>query len=167
MTENVYKDAVTAIKEAILRSQYRAVSQANKEQLSLYYGIGRFVSENSRIGFWGTGAIEQISVRLQKELPGLRGFSVANLKKMRYFYEEWMNLINRSPVAVEIQNADISLDINRSPLATDLGVVNENLLLTEIRQPSADEFNPIEFLKIPDIGNALKAVTVFKLKKLL
>lgn len=46
-----YTTAVKAIKEAILQSQYRAASLANKEQLSLYYGIGRYVSENSRKGF--------------------------------------------------------------------------------------------------------------------
>ena len=52
-----YIEAVKAIKEAILRSQYRAAASVNKEQLSLYYGIGRYVSENSRKGFWGKGAI--------------------------------------------------------------------------------------------------------------
>ena len=84
-----YTEAVRIIKEAILQSQYRAVSIANKEQLSLYYGIGKYVSENSRNGFWGKGAIETISERLQKELPGLRGFSAANIKFMRQFYETW------------------------------------------------------------------------------
>ena len=59
-----YIEAVKAIKEAILRSQYRAAASVNKEQLSLYYGIGRYVSENSRKGFWGKGAIEQISSML-------------------------------------------------------------------------------------------------------
>ena len=43
-----YREAVKTIKEAILRSQYRAAVSVNKEQLSLYYGIGRYVSENSR-----------------------------------------------------------------------------------------------------------------------
>ena len=47
-----YREAVKSIKEAILRSQYRAAASVNKEQLSLYYGIGRYVSENSRTGFW-------------------------------------------------------------------------------------------------------------------
>ena len=46
-----YREAVKAIKEAILRSQYRAAASVNKEQLSLYYGIGHYVSENSRTGF--------------------------------------------------------------------------------------------------------------------
>jgi hypothetical protein len=63
-----YKEAIFAIKEAILCSQYRAVS-TNREQLSLYYGIGRYVSLNSREVFWGTVAVENISASLQKELP--------------------------------------------------------------------------------------------------
>ena len=96
----IYTDAVKTIKEAILRSQYRAASSANKEQLSLYYGIGYYVSKNSREGFWGKGAIEAISQQLQKELPGLRGFSAANIKFMRQFYETWCeNLKSLTAVA--------------------------------------------------------------------
>ena len=124
-----YREAVKSIKEAILRSQYRAAASVNKEQLSLYYGIGRYVSENSRTGFWGKGAIEQISSLLQKELPGLRGFSASNIKNMRIFYEAWESVLNRQP------------------LADDL-VLNEKLLLVEIRQPLADEFNWSDFLSI-------------------
>jgi hypothetical protein len=75
--------AVQTIKDAILRSQRRAIAAVNREQLSLYYGIGRYVSLNSRKGFWGTGAIEQISGQLQKELPRLKGFSARSIKEMR------------------------------------------------------------------------------------
>ena len=89
-----YAEAVRVIKEAILRSQYRAASSANKEQLSLYYGIGCYVSKNSREGFWGQGAIESISQQLQKELPGLRGLSASNIKNMSPFYEERSPVIN-------------------------------------------------------------------------
>ena len=96
-----YPEAVAVIKKAILKSQYRAASSANKEQLSLYYGIGCYVSKNSREGFWGKGAIEAISRQLQKELPGLRGFSAANIKNMRSFYEEWAPILNRQPLADE------------------------------------------------------------------
>lgn len=101
-----YREAVKTIKEAILRSQYRAATSVNKEQLSLYYGIGRYVSKNSRIGFWGKGAIEQISSLLQKELPGLRGFSTSNIKNMRVFYEEWEPVLIRQPLADEFNWSD-------------------------------------------------------------
>ena len=72
LTEDI-KLAVKTIKTAILQSQYRAAKSVNREQLSLYFSIGKFVSENSREGKWGTGVIENISQVLQKELPGLRG----------------------------------------------------------------------------------------------
>ena len=84
-----YNIAVQTIKDAILRSQYQAAKLVNREMLSLYYGIGRYISANSRDGFWGTGAIKTISERLRKELPGLKGFSESSLKNMRMFYEEW------------------------------------------------------------------------------
>lgn len=84
-----WRNAVKTIKSAILQSQYRAAKGVNREQLSLYFGIGRYISEHSRKGFWGTGAIDRISEQLQKELPGLRGFSARNLKNMRTFFEEW------------------------------------------------------------------------------
>ena len=93
MKENKrYDDAVKAIKTAILQSQYDAARSVNEKQLFLYYGIGKYISMNSRNGFWGKSAINTISEQLSKELPGLRGFSASNLKDMRLFYEEWIFL---------------------------------------------------------------------------
>ncbi|MBQ2857510.1 MAG: DUF1016 family protein [Bacteroidaceae bacterium] len=89
-------NAVRAIKGAILQSQQRALAMVNQEQLALYYGIGRFVSVNTRNKNWGKGFIESISEQLRKELPGLRGFSAASLRKMRTFYEEWRMLSDNS-----------------------------------------------------------------------
>lgn len=90
-----YIEAVKAIKQAILQSRYKAAVLANGEMLSLYFGVGKYVSQNSRNGFWGTGAIETISNQLQNELPGLRGFSASSIKRMRSFYEEWVTILNR------------------------------------------------------------------------
>ena len=84
-----YAEAVEIIKHAIERCRYRSAAAVNKETLSLYFGVGKFVSENSRIGCWGTKALPTISKLLQRELPGLHGFSESGLKRMRSFYEEW------------------------------------------------------------------------------
>ncbi len=89
-------NAVQAIKGAILQSQQHALAAINQEQLALYYGIGRFVSMNTRNKNWGKGFIEAVSEQLRKELPGLRGFSAASLRKMRTFYEEWQMLSDDS-----------------------------------------------------------------------
>ena len=102
MTHNIstYQNAVDVIKNAILQSQARAVQSVNQEQLSLYYGIGRYVSVNTRKNNWGAGAIETISARLRQELPGLRGFGVSSLKNMRSFYEAWYMVEPNSPIQI-------------------------------------------------------------------
>ena len=120
-----YNIAVQTIKDAILRSQYQAAKLVNREMLSLYYGIGRYISANSREGFWGTGAIKTISERLRKELPGLKGFSESSLKNMRMFYEEWSPVLESSGTASSISPIMIgeiettSLLLSKSTITTD------------------------------------------------
>lgn len=105
-----YNDAVKMIKTAILQSQARALASVNQEQLALYYGIGRFISQNSRAGYWGKDAIDTISHQLSTEIPGLRGFSPRNLRNMRTFYEEWSILdSNLAVTTAKLDNKDISL----------------------------------------------------------
>jgi predicted nuclease of restriction endonuclease-like (RecB) superfamily len=123
-----YNEAVTELKTAILQSQLRVAKAANTEMLSLYYAIGKYLSNHTRKDAWGTNAIEVISRNLQKSLPGLRGFSSTNMRKMRIFYEQWSNLTNCSPSANELQRTDNKEDIavtqllslNHSPMANDL-----------------------------------------------
>lgn len=120
-SQNSYTSAAEQIKEAILSSQYTAAKQVNAAQLSLYYGVGRYVSQNTRKGVWGTGAIKAISEQLHKELPGLRGFSERNIKNMRAFYEAWKELDTNSAVATAelqvVENKEIGdLEITISKL---------------------------------------------------
>ena len=114
--------AVEAIKTAILQSQERAAKGVNVTQLSLYFSIGRFVSINSRLQKWGSGAIKSISEQLQKELPGLKGFSAESITKMRRFYEEWSNVVFQSPLATKTENGSPQPLIGeiQSPMATEL-----------------------------------------------
>lgn len=96
-------DIITAVKEiksAIVRAQSRVAANANAEMLSLYFGIGRYVSYKTQTEKWGTGVIDTISAQLQKEMPGLRGFGARNIRNMRQFYEKWAEcLIWQTPSA--------------------------------------------------------------------
>ena len=51
-------NAVQVIKDAILQSQQRALKLVNQEQLALYFGVGRYISSNTRTKNWGKGFIE-------------------------------------------------------------------------------------------------------------
>lgn len=111
-----YDEAVQAIKSAILQSQYDAAKTVNEKQLMLYYGIGKYISMNSRNGFWGKGAIDAISEQLNKELPGLRGFTSRNLRYMRTFYEEWEMLGSYEQVGQISENTSGNLELTSSEL---------------------------------------------------
>jgi len=103
-----YAEAVAVIKLALLRGQYEAAKAVNRVQLSLYYGIGRYLSQYTRKGAWGNGVLEAMSQQLRRELPGLRGFSATNLREMRLFYEAWKSLDSNSSVTTdELEAKDI------------------------------------------------------------
>ena len=112
-------NAVQVIKDAILQSQQRALGAVNQEQLALYYGVGRYISANTRTKNWGKGFVEGISEQLRKELPGLRGFSAPSLRKMRTFYEEWRLLSDDSFVETnKLPNDDSNLFVETNKLPT-------------------------------------------------
>ena len=83
------RQPVAEIKKAILQGQYEACKGVNRIQLAVYFGIGKYISQNTRKGAWGTGALDTISNQLRRELPGLRGYSATALRNMRKFYENW------------------------------------------------------------------------------
>ena len=127
-----YSDAVLQIKTAILRSQAKTLAGVNQEQLALYFGIGRYISQNSRAGYWGKDAIATISRQLSAEMPGLRGFSETNLRLMRIFYEAWKSLEPNSSVETD------ELQLSN----------NENSKIHQLQLTNYDDFPITAFLNI-------------------
>ena len=54
-------EAVENIKTAILQGQYEALKDVNRVQLTVYYAIGKYLSNNTRRMAYGSGAIKAIS----------------------------------------------------------------------------------------------------------
>lgn len=137
--------AVETIKTAILQGQHEALKGANRVQLAVYYGIGKYLSKNTRNFAYGTGALKAISQQLRKEMPGLRGFSETNLKNMRLFYEQWTILDANSSVATDEST------IEQSSVATDeLQIVNNQIdIYQTIAVPNIAEFPVDSFFVVP------------------
>jgi len=136
-----YDDAVKVIKTAILESQYEAAKSVNERQLMLYYGIGKYISRNSREGFWGKGAIEAISEQLDKELPGLKGFSARNLRNMRTFYEEW-SILDQEKLSSESGSTHVLADASAKTNN------DASLQIWQTRLPNSESFPLADFLHI-------------------
>lgn len=114
----MYGGAVQAIKDAILQGQYAAAKSVNRIQLAVYFAIGKYISQHTRKNAWGTHALEFISERLRKELPGLRGFGETQLREMRLFYEGWIMLDNNSSVVTDELYKTENVPISNSSVAT-------------------------------------------------
>ena len=123
-----YNDAVHQIKAAILQSQSKALASVNQEQLALYYGIGRYISYNTRKGYWGKDAIATISKQLSIEMPGLKGVSSSNLKNMRLFYEQWKCLDANSSVATDEMQKSVNSPVATGELASNTITASINRL---------------------------------------
>lgn len=129
-SNNELLNAVQVIKDAILQSQQRALKSINQEQLALYFGIGRFISQNTRNKNWGSGFIEALSGQLHKELPGLRGFSARNLKNMRIFYEQWKGI--EQPISADVT---AKLNSNSADATAEIENYTDGLFVTTSKLP--------------------------------
>lgn len=149
----LYKPAAETIKTAILQGQYEAAKGVNRIQLAVYFGIGKFVSLNSRKGVWGTGALEAISQILRKELPGLKGYSATQLREMRLFYEAWQILDPNSSVTTdESSNQTLigSAPANSSVMTDELQVSDNQIdIYHSIQIPNLADFPVEDFFKVP------------------
>lgn len=136
-------NAVQVIKDAILQSQQRALKAINQEQLALYYGVGRYISVNTRKKNWGSGFIASISEQLRKELPGLRGFSARNLRNMRTFYEEWRQLEQpNSPDGTGNVPSNLADETAKLP--------SSNLADGTAKLQNADSIQALQITQLPD-----------------
>lgn len=81
-----YKSFLEDIKNRVRASQYEALKAVNKELIVLYWDIGKRIVKKQRKLGWGKAVVENLAVDLQKEFPGIRGFSADNLWRMRKFY---------------------------------------------------------------------------------
>lgn len=86
-----YQPFVVEIKELIQKKQYRALKLINTETIELYWEIGEEIHGQQMEKGWGKSIVQILSRELQKEFPGAKGYSAANLWRMRNFYLTYRN----------------------------------------------------------------------------
>ena len=104
MTKAAYIKFIKKLKQEIVSSRYDAAKLVNKELLILYYNVGKLLTEKTEQENWGARVLETISNDLQNALPGLRGFSITNLKNMKQFFETYSQFVISQSVTGELQN---------------------------------------------------------------
>ena len=93
----VYRDVLTADKEYVewlsdlkrryKQSQLRTAVKANSEVLEYYWSLGRDIVAKEAESKWGSGFFNQLSLDMRAMFPDEKGFSSANLRYMKRWYE--------------------------------------------------------------------------------
>ncbi len=129
-----YGSFVKGIKELIYRRQYQAMRHVNSELMQLYWEIGGEIDRQQREKSWGKSIVEALAEELQKEFPGVQGFSARNLWRMRNFYIEYTQNAKLPPTVAEIQNAILP------PLVAEINWSKNCVIMEKCNDPSEREF---------------------------
>lgn len=97
-----YESLINGLKQLIQKKQYRVLKTVNSETINLYWQIGEEIYRQQKQHGWGKSIVQVLSHELQKEFPGAKGFSAANLWRMRNFYLTYCKSEKLAPLVREI-----------------------------------------------------------------
>ncbi|MDR2707434.1 MAG: PDDEXK nuclease domain-containing protein, partial [Nitrososphaerota archaeon] len=130
----LYGSFVKQIKELIYRRQYEAMKQVNMELIQLYWEIGAEIDRKQQEQGWGKSIVEFLAKELQKEFPGVQGFSSRNLWRMRTFYLEYSQKTKLPPSGAEISQSALPT------LLAEIGWKKNVVIMEKCKDPLEREF---------------------------
>ncbi len=86
----------------ITQARNKAYQAVNKELVSLYWEIGKYVSQKVNEGTWGDGVVKKLSEYILSQFPNLKGFTKRGLYRMKQFYETYQDIEKVSPLLTQI-----------------------------------------------------------------
>ena len=85
-TNHAEYNEIISIIERARENAFRAV---NRELISMYWDIGKYVSEKTKSVGWGKSVVADFSKFIQSRYLGIRGFSPQNIWRMKQFFETY------------------------------------------------------------------------------
>jgi predicted nuclease of restriction endonuclease-like (RecB) superfamily len=92
----------TEIISIIERARENAFRAVNRELISMYWDIGKYVSEKVKSDGWGKSVVKDFSQFIQSRFLGIRGFSPQNIWRMKQYYETYRDNEKLSTLSREI-----------------------------------------------------------------
>ena len=103
----LYSSFIKEIKNLIYSHQYEAMKRVNTELIQLYWKIGEEIDRQQREKGWGESVVGVLAKELQKEFPGVQGFSKRNLWRMKTFFVEFSQAIV-PPMVAQLDETSIN-----------------------------------------------------------
>jgi predicted nuclease of restriction endonuclease-like (RecB) superfamily len=106
----------------IIASRERAIQTINAAIIDLYWQVGETINRKIESAEWGDGVVQQLAEYIAKTQPSLRGFTRANLFRMRQFYQTYRK------------------DEEAAPLLRQLPWTHNLVILGQSKRPEEREF---------------------------
>jgi len=81
-----YAAFLGGLKQRVSAARFHAARAVNRELVLLYWDIGQGIVEKQTNAGWGEAVVERLARDLQRAFPEMRGFSPANVWRMRQFF---------------------------------------------------------------------------------
>ena len=99
MEQNLVFSEIISIIQNHRQNAYRKI---NEELVSMYYEIGKYLSEKASAGGYGDGVIIKIAEKIKELYPMLKGFSKRGLYLMIQFYETYKDNQKVQPLVTQL-----------------------------------------------------------------
>ncbi len=115
-------EAFGEIVRLIEASREKALQAVNTALIDLYWQVGETISRKIEAAEWGDGVVDELAAYIARTQPGLRGFTRANLFRMRQFYQTYCG------------------EEKVAPLVRQLPWTHNLIILGQSRRPEEREF---------------------------
>lgn len=157
--ETSFEEIMSFIQEA----QRRTFQAVNTRLIDLYWQVGEYISHRITEDGWGRSTVSALADYIQRQQPGVRGFSQQNLWRMRQFFETYCGHSNLSTLLREVPwSANLHI-FTKAKLPEErefylrMAIRNRWSVREIARQINAGLFERIA-LHPPHLSNALKEV---------
>lgn len=86
---NIQDPEFNNIVRLIQEAQGRVRQYTNTALVTLYFDIGKTISQKVAQSTWGQGTVQQLADYIQAEMPALKSFNRRGLYRMKQFYETY------------------------------------------------------------------------------
>lgn len=144
-----YAQLLGRLKERFRRSQIKAAIKVNTEMLEFYWEMGRDISRLYANAKYGTAFFDCLSLDLKAEFPNQTGFSSANIR----YTKRWYEFYNQENTNLQQCAEDFSDPILHQ-LGEELESKNRQKLVADINDSNRHQLGagldmPLEFGRVP------------------
>ena len=157
---NIQNTEFSNIVKLIQEAQGRVRQYTNTALVTLYFDIGKTVSQKVVQGSWGDGTVQQLADYIQAEMPTLKSFNRRGLYRMKQFYETYcpgseFDIAFQNITSLNIQNQNDKL-VSAPP--THLTFEFVSTALTQLQKPQNEKVPPLATQLENDDNNNEKTI---------